>query len=129
MATLHYTVEKEGVADMVRHEKVGTPAGEQLVFKPKDYRIMLMRPEEPPTRRPSGGHARARKRQGSGDRVSGALSCCAAASCTKGGSMRLPAYYPNLVSSLTEGATAVIEQVLKGEIYKAIDKSSKRKRP
>lgn len=47
MAMLHRTVEKDGVAEMVHQEKVTIPAGGQLVFKPKDYHIMLMRPQQP----------------------------------------------------------------------------------
>jgi len=47
MAMLHRTVEKDGVAEMVHQETVTVPAGGQLVFKPKDYHIMLMRPQQP----------------------------------------------------------------------------------
>ena len=44
---LHRTVEKDGMAEMVHQEKVTIPAGGELVFKPKDYHIMLMRPQQP----------------------------------------------------------------------------------
>ena len=46
-AMLHRTVEKEGMAQMVHQEKVTIPAGGELVFKPKDFHIMLMGPKEP----------------------------------------------------------------------------------
>lgn len=47
MAMLHRTMEKDGMAQMVHQEKVTVPAGEELIFKPKDYHIMLMRPQKP----------------------------------------------------------------------------------
>ncbi len=42
---LHRTVMQDGMAKMIHQMKIDVPAGGNVVFKPKDYHIMLMKPK------------------------------------------------------------------------------------
>ena len=44
--SLHRTVVKGGIAQMVHQPEVTIPAGGRIEFKPGDYHLMLMRPDK-----------------------------------------------------------------------------------